>query len=102
MFKIARDYEEKRDFIRMSLTSHLSFQKLTSLPTHHQGITHNLSGKGVSFETASRLKVEEELLITISPNATEYSPLQAKAQVIRIDSLSEDTYLVACKILEVC
>lgn len=101
MIGLGRTYEEKRNFIRMNLTGHCHFHETHQPAKQHVGVMRNLSGTGMLFETASELQLDNELMVTLNPTPGQFDPLQARAQIVRIESLSPGYYVVACKIVDI-
>jgi C-terminal processing protease CtpA/Prc len=98
MSLVDRDYDEKRNFIRMqvntSVSLELSGQQLS-------GWCIDLSGGGLQVEMEEALPLETELEVTItSPHG--HSPmLQAKTRVARVTEGDNGKKLVGMEIIEV-
>ncbi|TXR53217.1 PilZ domain-containing protein [Reinekea thalattae] len=92
-----RDFEEKRDFIRMQLNSTAKLHSQGSQPI--DVICHDLSATGMSIIATEPLTLGSEVTIDIpSPNA-QFEPMSSKGQVVRCDPYDDETrFLVGVEI----
>ncbi len=81
---MAREYDEKRDFIRVSVDCGLTFREATDAD-EEQGLARNLSGRGMMFIAPRELPVDEMLEVTITPETDVTPPLHAMVKVVRVD-----------------
>ncbi len=75
-------YDEKRDFIRMSTEHALEFREVGSGETR-QGTCHNLSATGILFSCDEYLAEGIQLEVGITPQVSVVSPFSAVVEVIR-------------------
>ncbi|MDT8384423.1 MAG: PilZ domain-containing protein [Gammaproteobacteria bacterium] len=94
-------YDEKRDFIRMSTEHALQFRTLGSKEMQ-QGTCCNLSATGILFTTDSSIPDGAELEVNITPQYSVVSPFEAVVKVIRSQSNDAlNQYTVAGKITSI-
>lgn len=81
---LSRDYEEKRDFIRMQLDCQA---QCTDQRTGEQfmGYARDLSGKGLCLELDRSLPPGTLLEVRIEPQKAVVPPLHAVVEVVRIE-----------------
>jgi hypothetical protein len=96
MGQIDRDFEEKRNFIRMQMDS---VAKLTIDGSNTLDVTcQNLSASGLSITANEPIALDTAVSITIpSPNA-QFQPMQSNGNVIRCDKVSENQYQIGVEI----
>jgi hypothetical protein len=81
MSQVSRDYSEKRDFIRMQVS--------TDTEIHHNGQVYqatclDLSSNGALISSETSLEVNTELVLSIKSGGGETPPLQAQATILRV------------------
>lgn len=76
------DYDEKRDFIRMSAEHALEYREVGSGETR-SGICHNLSATGILFSSDHAIAEGTQLEVSITPQVSVVSPFNAVVEVIR-------------------
>ena len=81
---MSRDYDEKRDFIRVSVDCGLTFREKQD-DVEEEGQARNLSGRGMLFIAPRELPVDEMLEVTITPENEVTPPLHAMVKVVRVD-----------------
>lgn len=81
---MSRDYDEKRDFIRISVDCGLTFREKQD-DAEEEGQARNLSGRGMMFIAPRELPVDEMLEVTITPENEVTPPLHAMVKVVRVD-----------------
>lgn len=79
-----RDYEEKRDFIRMLLEYPVSCIELAS-GARFTGQAKDLSGKGLGMEVGRSLAEGVLLEVRIDPEMSVVPPLHAVVEVVRVE-----------------
>jgi len=89
MSSTSRDYSEKRDFIRMQVS--------TNCQIHHKGEQFaanclDLSSKGALVESSHALEISSEITLIIESGGGDIPPLHAQATVLRIVRQSDDSY----------
>ncbi len=94
MSSIEREYEEKRDFIRMFVDAKV---EITDPDTGEQfsGDSKNLSAGGVAFICDHSFEVGKRLEVKVSSVQSKLPPLQADLVVIRCDKTDADHYEIA-------
>ncbi len=94
------DYSEKRDFTRMEVEFMLDF-RLPGAEEMQQATGRDLSGGGVRFETPREMEPGTRLEIVISPQQKLTPPLEATAEVVRVEPAGEGCWMVSCRFLEI-
>lgn len=85
MITASRNYEEKRNFIRMKVETPISIRCKT-LNTELTGICRDLSGGGLLVELEAPLPLATEVEICISSKHGHSPMLKARAKVNRVSS----------------
>ncbi len=80
---MSRDYDEKRDFIRVSVNCPVVF-KAEDAGVEEYGRMQNLSGRGMMFIAERELAVESRLEVMIRPENDLTPPLHAEVRVVRV------------------
>lgn len=92
-----RNYEEKRNFIRMKVDT-LADVRLDPL-RQWTGKCHNLSGGGMLISLAEPLPLGMELEVTVSSSHGHNPVLKALTRVCRVNTLKPQECRVGLKIL---
>ena len=79
---MSREYEEKRDFIRMIVDCKIQIKNLANGDIF-QGIAQDLSSKGLAFSTNTNIAPGTKLEVRIVPDKVLVPPLHARVEVIR-------------------
>lgn len=87
-----RNYDEKRDFVRVALDSEISFGKLDDVDgdiavdtlLDQQAVLKNLSGRGLMFIAENEIEKESVIDIKVSPENDLTRPLHARVRVVRV------------------
>lgn len=99
-----RAYREKRSFIRMQVNAPAKVECISSTLTLEgdelSGTCRNMSGGGMLIEINKVLPVSSLLNVTVFSRHSHQPILQAKAEVVRVDSGPENNCLLGLKILE--
>ncbi len=90
------DYKEKRNFTRMDVECIVDY-KLQGTTEMQQAAGHNLSAGGVRFETDQEIVMGTVLEIVISPQQKLTPPLEATAEVVRVESSADGKCIVSCQ-----
>ncbi|HHS84092.1 MAG TPA: PilZ domain-containing protein [Gammaproteobacteria bacterium] len=90
------DYKEKRNFTRMDVECVVDY-KVPGATEMQQAAGHDLSAGGVRFETEQEIAVGTLLEIVISPQQQLTPPLEATAEVVRVDSSTDGKCFVSCQ-----
>lgn len=96
----ARDYAERRDFIRMFVDARVEIVDEDS-GVEYQGEARNLSGRGLMFEADVEPKAGANLKVTVSSNQSRMPPLHAGFKVIRVQKQKNGRYEVAGELSDV-
>jgi len=80
---MSRDYDEKRDFIRVSVESELHY-KSDYDDGEQLGQLQNLSGRGMMFIASHPISKESIIDIRIDPVSKITPSLNAKVRVVRV------------------
>jgi len=78
------DYDEKRDFVRMSIETKVTYTVKNSDGQTHHGESGNLSATGLSMQTDFALSENDEIDIIMNPNGERLPPFVAEGKVIRV------------------
>lgn len=78
-----REFDEKRDFIRITVDCRLTYKE-PEAEEFEQGQAKNLSGRGMMFIANHAVPVDSELEVTISPERPVTPPLHALVRVVRV------------------
>ena len=94
MSSLDREYEEKRDFIRMFVDARV---EITDPATGERfsGDSKNLSAGGVAFTCGHNFEIGQKLTVKVSSVQSKLPPLQADLIVIRSDKNEDNTYEIA-------
>ena len=91
---IDREYEEKRDFIRMFVDANVEVSDAESGETFH-GDSKDLSAGGVAFMCDHEFSVGTRLKVKVSSVESKLPPLTADLVVTRCDYKAENRYEIA-------
>ena len=79
-----RDYDEKRDFVRVEVDCDIFYNEQDSDEKFH-GRVKNLSGRGMMFTSEIGIPAETLLEIQIVPDSSDQtSPMHALVRVVRL------------------
>lgn len=78
-----RNYDEKRDYVRVDVDSELSYAQLDS-PQHNTGMLKNLSGRGMMFIADHEIEKESLVDIKVVPSNNLTPPLHARVKIVRV------------------
>lgn len=88
---MSRDYDEKRDFIRMCIEGPMSFSRQGDAAVH-SATAKDLSGSGLGFVSAVPLALGELLQVSVVPGTSMVAPLRAEVEVVRAEGHGTDGY----------
>lgn len=88
------DYDEKRNFMRMTMNCDLSFKPADS-DQQHQGRCTSLSHTGISFIADHSLEVGNSLQISVTPENAITPPMTAFIEIVRCSKRQEGDYEIA-------
>ena len=99
---MTREYDEKRDFIRIDIDCDIAFKTLDSNEEDSIGKVSNLSGRGMMFITDDELEKNSVLEINIKPKNILTPSLHANVKVVRvIKQRHEEGYEIGAVIKEI-
>lgn len=99
---MTREYDEKRDFIRLDIDCEIDFKKADSSDENLTGQVSNLSGRGMMFISDVELEKNGLLEIQIKPANILTPSLHAIVKVVRvIKQRHEEGYEIGAVIKEV-
>jgi len=102
---MTREYDEKRDFIRIDIDCKIVFKKVDSNDSAAEELTgqvSNLSGRGMMFISDVELEKDITLEINIKPTNILTPPLHANVKVVRvIKQRHADGYEIGAVIKEI-
>ena len=81
---MTREYDEKRDFIRIDIDCEIVFKKVDSDEEALTGQVSNLSGRGMMFLCDTELEKNCTLEINIKPSNVLTPSLHANVKVVRV------------------
>jgi len=97
----SRDYQEKRDFIRMSMNCPLTYQSVDSY-NQKTGTCVNLSAKGILFQSDDQYPLGTMLKVNVMPKLAISPPFSAIIKLLRVQpKQNNDGFLLAGTIEEV-
>ena len=77
MFSSQRNFDEKRNFIRMKVDTSITFTKIDGRE-RYEARCRNLSGAGMLLETEKKLVLGDRLRVTVPSEGPNFSPLDAR------------------------
>ena len=83
MSSAKRDYQEKRNFIRMKIETPAQVQ-VSADGSHYEGVCRDLSGGGMMIELNTTLPVGTITEVSISSGHGDHPMLKAKTKVTRV------------------
>ena len=95
-----QDYSEKRDFIRMKISTSLP-ATLSATTGIIEGNCRNLSGGGMLVETKESIPEGTTLEVEVSSDHGHSPTLKAKARVVRSLASENGNYELGLEIMEV-
>ena len=81
---MTREYDEKRDFIRIDIDCEIFFKKADSNDETMTGQIANLSGRGMMFISDTELEKNSTLEVNVKPSNILTPPLHANVKVVRV------------------
>ncbi|MDH5180751.1 MAG: PilZ domain-containing protein [Gammaproteobacteria bacterium] len=78
-----RDYDEKRDFIRVEVDCEIHYREVDS-NENYVGRVKNLSGRGMMFISEFGIPPETVLEVKVAPQNDLTQPLHAEVRVVRM------------------
>jgi len=87
---VSRDYDEKRNFIRMCMDCPMSFTRYDG--SVYSALARDLSGSGLGFVTDQALTLGELLTVKVVPQHAVVAPLDAEVEVVRVQPAAEGGY----------
>ena len=90
-----RNYQEKRDFIRMQVSSDMSIKHAGQ---EHSAICKNLSGAGLLIECKQPFNPGDEIEVLIPQKGETHQPFHAITEVNRVEAIAEDKYHIGLSI----
>lgn len=99
MTVLDRNYSEKRDFIRMPIST-VAFIQLDGEPEERECVCRDLSAIGMLLETNFEIKNGTLFSIRLPSTTSGFSSLLAKVEVTRCSDYHDKQYLVGVKIIE--
>ena len=91
------EYDEKRDFIRMSVNCEINY-KLTDSDQTYQGRCTSLSGAGLAFISEQEFKPGKSMEVNVIPENSLTPPMTAYVEIVRSIKLDSDQYEIGAQI----
>ncbi len=92
------DYDEKRNFYRMTIDCQVHF-KIAGENQQYLAQGKNLSSSGILMVTDKELHPGMELEVVVMPVVGSTQPLRVNTKVIRVSKADEGGYLIANSIV---
>ena len=89
MNQAARDYTEKRDYIRMQVTTD---SKIIFNGQAYPATCLDLSSTGALIESEQSFEVNSQVTLSIQSGGGEIRPLEAQATLLRVRRMPNDQY----------
>lgn len=89
MSQVSRDYSEKRDFIRMQVTTDT---QLLINDENYAASCLDLSSSGALIECEHGFEVNTSVILSIESGGGETPPLKAQATILRVRRMPNDLY----------
>ncbi|MEJ2480915.1 MAG: PilZ domain-containing protein [Acidihalobacter sp.] len=83
-----REFEEKRDFMRMMVDCDVHCRSADGTG-EYEGRVKNLSAQGLLFTSEREIVVGERLELVIRSQGGSAAPLEASAEVVRVDVVEQ-------------
>jgi hypothetical protein len=84
------DYDEQRNFFRMSIETLITYKIKNSDGRSHHGISGDLSATGLYMSTDSALKEGDEIELVMNPSGDRLPPFVAEGRVLRTTIAEDD------------
>jgi len=97
--RINRNYNEKRNFIRMKIDTPADVV-IESKGQQIQGVCKDLSGGGMLIETPTLIETGLELVVKLASHHLNSPMLKARAVVARVKENRSGSYTLGLEILE--
>ena len=91
------EYDEKRDFIRMSVNCEINY-KLTDSDQTYQGRCTSLSGAGLAFVSEQHFELGKSMEVNVIPENAITPPMTAYVEIVRSIKLDSDQYEIGAQI----
>jgi hypothetical protein len=92
------DYDEKRDFRRMTIECAIHYQRVDSA-ARHAAMARDLSATGLQMVSQQPLTPGEQITIEIAPARAVVAPLHAECEVKRVTQIDSGDWLIGLQIL---
>lgn len=92
-----REYDEKRDYIRMDIDCDVTY-RLPGSEAVYQGRGTSISGAGVSFIADQNIQVGQAVEINVLPTKSLTPPMNAFIEVVRTTPNHDGTFEIAATI----
>lgn len=86
------DYDEQRNYVRMSVKTQVTYKVKNSDGRTHHGISGDLSASGLYMHTGFELKEGDEIELMMTPNGDRLPPFIAEGKVVRMTVDQKDIY----------
>lgn len=100
MSSASKDFEEKRNFIRMFVDAKVTITDPVT-GNVYQGDSKNLSGDGILIQSNQEFQLNQELNVDISSDKSKMAPLSAQFVVKRVEKLENGMFEVGGAIKDV-
>lgn len=99
MTSFQRDYEEKRDFIRMKIEAPLA-TTITHNGTNIEALCRDISGGGLLLEVPEAFQIGDELKVVVASDHGHSPTLTANATVTRVQAQPDNLWMLGLQINE--
>lgn len=94
------DYDEQRNFVRMSIETQITYKIKNADGRSHHGVSGDLSATGLYMSTNMALKEGEEIELVMNPNGDRLPPFVAEGKVLRttVDDKNADMFHISIEL----
>lgn len=96
----SRNWDEKRDFIRMQVDTEVTIVVEES-NQQLKGHCRNLSGTGMLLEVDSKIPEGQTCKTSLNSSSTSFPGLDATIKVVRCTQLEDDLYQLGTEIVQI-
>lgn len=86
----SHDYDEQRNFVRMSIETLVTYKIKNSDGLSHHGISRDLSATGLYMATDFALKEGDKIELVMNPSGDRLPPFVAEGTVLRTNLAKND------------
>ena len=97
-----RDYDEKRNFVRMNIETQITYKVKNSDGQSHHGVSGDLSATGLYMVTDFALKEGEEIELVMNTSNERLPPFVAEGIILRtsVDENNKNKFHVSIQLTQ--